>query len=170
MPAPQVVWSVCIGVLIMMGHFSLAWSAEGRSGPPAVFVWIDVADVGDRYPLLADGSKGIGHRDALMVAARERGLDIRLARTSDTYQLGHVATETSDAYASLRRMARGDALLVGTLSLRPDGHWDFDWLMEDHGSAVANAPPGARHQVKGVILKVGLQAGIELAADALGVR
>jgi hypothetical protein len=137
-----------------------------KASPPdhlLVFAWVEVVEAEDRFPLLADGSRGRPERDALMEAARRRGVVVRLARTADAYQLGHVATETDGALAPLRRMAGDGVLLTGTLTRRGDGLWDCTWALEDARGA-KDGPRARSLQLERTSLDTVVQAGVELAA------
>jgi hypothetical protein len=134
-----------------------------------VFVWLDTVAGERRFPLLADDAQGIDQRDALIRAAGRRGVPVRLPQIAYAYRLGHLATEAGDALATLRRMARGGALMVGTSILQPDSSWSFSWQLHDlRGSE--DAPIARTFQLEGATLDVGMLAGIDAAARVLARR
>ena len=98
-----------------------------------------------------------------MEAARRRGVVVRLARTADAYQLGHVATETDGALTTLRRMAGDGVLLTGTLTRRGDGLWDCTWALED-ATCAKDGPSASSLQLERISLDTVMQAGVEQAA------
>lgn len=143
-------------------------SAAFASDRTPVLAWVEVVETDGRFPLLADGARGAAERKALMEAVTRSGISLRLPRVADAYQLGHVATETDGALAPLRRMAGDGILLVGTLTRRPDGHWDGTWTLEDLRASKENPKPTTDGvSVERAGLDAAMQAGTELAARIL---
>lgn len=94
-----------------------AWTAER----PRVLVLLGVTDLKGPYALAADGERGQGQREVFADLSRRRGLPLVLPEQAALAQTGHIV--------ELRRRYQAEAVLMGTMSMRPAGTWDTGWTL-----------------------------------------
>ena len=156
-----------IALLGLVCASATAWSEGERTDRPEVAAWLDVVDGDGPFVLLTDSERGSEPRLALLDAARERNIPLVLPGSRDAFVLGHVATETAVGHAQLRHFAGNRTFLIGTLTLRQDGHWNASWRLElPHGRS--NGPRASRTAiVQDTTLSGAMDAGMDLTATSL---
>lgn len=102
-----------------------AWTTER----PRVLVLLGVTDLKGPYALAADSERGWGQREVFADLSRRRGLPLVLPEQAALAQTSHVA--------DLRQRYRAGAVLMGTMTLRPNGTWDTGWTLLRDGTPEA---------------------------------
>ena len=129
------------------------WSAER----PRVLVLLAVQDLPGAFPLGSEGERGRGQREAIADMARRRGLPLVLPRMGPDDQ---AALERGGGIAALKQDYHADAVLMGSMVMRPEGTWDTGWtLLRDGMPEVWN--------VDGTTFDRAIQDGVERTARYL---
>lgn len=98
------------------------WSEER----PRVLVLLGVQDMKGSYALAADGERGWGQREVFAEMARRRGLPLVLPRMGPDDQ---AALGRSGGIEALKQAYQAGAVLMGTMTMRPEGTWDTGWTL-----------------------------------------
>lgn len=98
------------------------WPAER----PLVLVLLAVQDLRGAYALSAEGERGWGQRQAFADIARRRGLPLVLPRMGPDDQ---AALERGGGIAALKQDYHAGAVLMGSMTMRPEGTWDTGWTL-----------------------------------------
>lgn len=154
---------VAIALVGLACASTIAWSDGESSHRREVAAWLDVVDADGPFVLLTDGRRGSEQRGALLDAARKRNVALALPGREDAFVLGHVASETAVGRVQLRQFAGNRPLLIGTLTLRPDGYWDASWRLELPPGEGAGSQAGRTATVQHKTLGGAVDAGVELA-------
>lgn len=129
------------------------WSAER----PRVLVLLAVQDLTGAFPLGSEGERGRGQREAVADMARRRGIPLVLPRMGPDDQ---AALERGGGIAALKQDYHADAVLMGSMVMRPEGTWDTGWtLLRDGMPEVWN--------VDGTTFDRAIQDGVERTARYL---
>lgn len=98
------------------------WEAER----PRVLAVVGVVDANGRYVVGASGDRGYAQREALRHVAGRRGVPLVLPAADEAAGLDPTTID-SGAASRLAADLGADAILVGALTMRPDGYWDTRW-------------------------------------------
>lgn len=102
------------------------WPAER----PLVLVLLAVQDLRGAYVLSSEDDRGWGQRQAFMDIARRRGVPLVLPRMGPDDQ---AALEKGGGIAALQQDYRAAAVLMGSMTMRPEGTWDTGWTLLREG-------------------------------------
>ncbi len=126
------------------------------SNRPTIAIWLGVSTARGDYLLTSSGTNGYGQRAVLIETASRRGLPIRLpSAQKSTVHFEDVANVN---IKKLKAASSGtETLLIGTLSITPDGNWDITWTLR-HALDTKN------WKLKNVSFDRALKNGLQIAA------
>jgi hypothetical protein len=103
------------------------WGADR----PRVLVLLGIRDTLGPYVLSSEGERGYGQRQALLSIAGRRGVPVVLPRTGADEALVDTESVAADTEAIARRKVayRADVVLLGTMTITPEGVWDTEWAL-----------------------------------------
>lgn len=100
---------------------------------PRMLVLLGIRDTLGAYTLGSDGKRGYGQREALLSIAGRRGVPVVLPRTGSDEALVAQNAEFvgADTETVARRKVayRADTVLLGTMTITPEGVWDTQWTL-----------------------------------------
>jgi hypothetical protein len=125
---------------------------------PTVLVLLAVQDLNGAFALGAEGERGWGQREAFADSARRRGVPVVLPRMDAEDQ---ATLAQGGGVAALKQTYHADAVLMGSMVMRPAGTWDTGWtlLREPALPEVFNADDTTFDRA--------IQTGVERTARAL---
>jgi uncharacterized protein len=132
---------------------------------PVLSVLLGVRDAMSAYVLADDGERGLGQRQALEVAAAERGISLRLPSTTllgaEHVSYGRLAAMAAPRLAALAQESGGEVALAGTLVWTEaargwTARWRLFWHDREH-----------RWQISGVSFDDAFRNGIDRAVSIL---